>query len=202
MKKLALALLMLASVPAHAHHFMDGGMPQNWLEGLLSGLGHPVIGPDHAAFVFAAGFLLAISRRGLWGIAALVLGALVGAALHLAGMAFPALEAAIASSVIIVGVLVMARRDVKLSALAAVLAIAGALHGYAYAETIFGAEAGVTGAYLLGFSLMQFAVAAAGFFLHRRLIASGAPRTASLSASLGAAAATIGMAFLVIDMAL
>ena len=69
MKRLAPALLALASLPAQAHHFMDGGMPQNWLEGLLSGLGHPVIGPDHAAFVFAAGFLLALSSRGLWGLA-------------------------------------------------------------------------------------------------------------------------------------
>jgi urease accessory protein len=202
MNRLAIALLALVTLPAHAHHFMDGGLPQNGFEGLLSGLGHPVIGPDHAAFVFAAGFLLALSSRGVWGIAALVLGSLVGAALHLAGMAFPGLEAAIASSVIVVGVLVMARRDVKLSALAAVLAVAGMLHGYAYAETIFGAGAGVTGAYLIGFSVMQFAVAAAAFFLHRRLIASGAPRTASLSASLGAAAATIGTAFLLINITL
>src|SRR4051794_14567406 len=74
MKNLIGLALLAAAVPAHAHHFMGGALPQTWLEGLLSGLGHPVIGLDHAAFIVAAGFLLARAPGGLWGAAALVLG--------------------------------------------------------------------------------------------------------------------------------
>ena len=57
MKAFIVAATALAVFPrmAWAHHFMDGGLPQTFAQGLLSGLGHPVIGLDHAAFIVAAG---------------------------------------------------------------------------------------------------------------------------------------------------
>src|SRR6266705_841511 len=57
---------------AWAHHFMGGGPPETFAQGLLSGLGHPVIGLDHAAFIVAAGFFLASVEGGMWGILALI----------------------------------------------------------------------------------------------------------------------------------
>ena len=61
MKAFTVAATALALLPriAWAHHFMGGGLPQTFTQGLLSGLGHPVIGLDHAAFIVAAGFFLA-----------------------------------------------------------------------------------------------------------------------------------------------
>ena len=48
-----LALLLLAPLAmagsAAAHHPTGGRMPANVLDGFLSGIGHPVIGPDHLA---------------------------------------------------------------------------------------------------------------------------------------------------------
>ncbi|PKO63289.1 MAG: urease accessory protein UreJ, partial [Betaproteobacteria bacterium HGW-Betaproteobacteria-17] len=43
-------LLLVASTSALAHHPMGGMTPQTLSQGLLSGLGHPVIGLDHLAF--------------------------------------------------------------------------------------------------------------------------------------------------------
>ena len=43
----ALAMLPALSLPAAAHHPMGGAMPATAMEGFLSGLGHPVIEPDH-----------------------------------------------------------------------------------------------------------------------------------------------------------
>src|SRR5213592_3053559 len=74
---------------AWAHHFMGGGLPETFAQGLLSGLGHPVIGLDHAAFIAAAGFFLASVEGGMWGVLALIVGTLLGAALHLAGFGLP-----------------------------------------------------------------------------------------------------------------
>jgi hypothetical protein len=37
---------LLAAAPASAHHVMGGRTPSTFLEGLLSGLAHPVIGPE------------------------------------------------------------------------------------------------------------------------------------------------------------
>ena len=45
--------------PALAHHPMGGRMPATFTDGLLSGLGHPIIGLDHLAAVLAIGCLAA-----------------------------------------------------------------------------------------------------------------------------------------------
>lgn len=52
---LAIPALLLTLAPASAHHVMDGQLPSTFAQGLLSGLGHPVIGPDHLAFLIAVG---------------------------------------------------------------------------------------------------------------------------------------------------
>src|SRR5215510_12231222 len=41
------AALSLFATSAFAHHVMGGKTPSTFVEGLLSGVGHPVIGPDH-----------------------------------------------------------------------------------------------------------------------------------------------------------
>jgi len=203
MKAFTVAATALALLPriAWAHHFMGGGLPQTFTQGLLSGLGHPVIGVDHAAFIVAAGFFLATVEGGMWGVLALIVGALLGAALHLAGAGLPGAEIGVALSVILIGSLVMARRRVGLMWLAGGLALAGALHGYAYAESIFGAEAAPLTAYLIGFSLVQLGIAAAAWLVHRHLIATREAWAKLASSGVGAAAGTIGAVFLVINIA-
>jgi urease accessory protein len=193
----------LAALPnlAGAHHVMGGGLPETFTQGLLSGLGHPVIGLDHAAFIVAAGFFLALVEGGIWGVLALVAGSLLGAALHLLGLGLPGGEIGVALSVILIGGLLMARRRIRLPWLAGGLALAGILHGHAYAESIFGAEAAPLGAYLLGFSLIQLGIAAAALLVHRRLIATREVWSRRLSSGLGAAVGTTGAVFLVINIA-
>jgi urease accessory protein len=192
----ALAALLLLPRLAWAHHFMGEQLPQTFTQGFLSGLGHPVIGVDHAAFIIAAGFLLAPIGRGMWVVLALILGSLLGAALHLAGFSLPAGEVAVALSVILAGGLVMSGRAIPLSWLAGGLALAGLLHGHAYAESIFGAEPTPLIAYLAGFCLVQLGIASAALLTHRRLIAASANRARPASSALGAAVGAIGVIFL------
>jgi urease accessory protein len=185
-----LALILAVAYPgvALAHHFMGGATPQTFAQGLLSGLGHPIIGADHAAFIVGAGFLLGLAKDGLWGVLALVLGTLVGAMLHLAGWTFTLNEVAVALSVVLVGALLVFQAGGRW--VWALVALAGALHGYAYAESIFGAEPAPLYAYLVGFCLIQFAVAAAAFLLQRRL-----PKVNALSPALGLVVGVVGAAF-------
>lgn len=193
------ALLLLPRL-AWAHHFMEGALPETFAQGFLSGLGHPVIGLDHAAFIVSVGFLLALVKGGLWGILALIVGSLIGAALHLMGFGLPGGEIGVALSVILIGGLVIARRRIGLAWLAGGLALAGVLHGHAYAESIFGAEAAPLGAYLAGFSLIQLGIATAAFLSHRRLIATREAWVRPVSTALGAAVGAIGVAFLVVGI--
>ena len=44
---LAAIAAFAVTTPAQAHHPMGGATPGNWMEGLLSGWGHPIIGADH-----------------------------------------------------------------------------------------------------------------------------------------------------------
>jgi len=59
---LAFAALAFAAQPALAHHLMGGKMPTTFGEGILSGLGHPIIGIDHFAAIVAVGCLAAAHR--------------------------------------------------------------------------------------------------------------------------------------------
>ena len=200
-RKSTVAALAALSGPAWAHHFMDGSLPQTFTQGLLSGLGRPLIGDDHAALIVAAGFLLALVRGGMWGVAALVAGSLAGAALHLAGVDLPGGEVGVALSVILAGGLVIARSRIALPWLAGGMLLAGVLHGHAYAEAIFGAEAAPLAAYLVGFSLIQMAVATAAFAAHRWLAAARATWVKPVSSGLGAVAGAVGVVFLALNFA-
>jgi urease accessory protein len=194
-------LLLSLCHTAWAHHFMDGQLPRTFAQGLLSGLGHPLIGADHAAFVVGAGFLLGSMPQGLRGVVALVVGSLVGAALHLAGIGLPLGEALVALSVILTGGLVLAARRMPISWLAGGLALAGLLHGHAYAESIFGAEPAPLFAYLVGFTLTQLCVATAALYAHRHVMATAGARARTVGSALGAAVGVIGLVFLAGNLA-
>lgn len=175
---------------------MGGQLPQTFAQGFLSGVAHPIIGVDHAVFIIAAGFALALVKRGMLGVIALILGTLIGAALHLTGFNLPGSEAAVALSVILIGAVVLAGRQIALGWLAVGLTLAGMLHGYAYAESIFGAEPMPLSGYLVGFCLVQLTIASAAMLLHRRLLMSSTIRARRISYPVGAAAGVIGVAFL------
>lgn len=192
--KSRLVLVAFLALPglAWAHHFMGSELPHTFAQGFLSGVGHPLIGPDHAAFILAVGFLLGAVPRGLLAVAALIAGTLAGAALHLAGIALPGAEAGIALSVILAGVALMLRPRISFAVLTSAIGLAGLLHGHAYAESIFGAEPMPLGAYLLGFSLVQLALAAGAALVYRRLLALRPLAANRLASALGVAAGAVG----------
>ena len=190
-----MATLSLLPGVAWAHHFMEDQLPQTFAQGLLSGLAHPVIGADHLAFIIAAGFLLGLIKRGMWGMVAFILGSLLGAVLHLAQLNLPGGEAAVALSVILIGGAVISERPIALSWLVGCLTLAGVLHGHAYAESIFGAEPMPLGGYLIGFCLVQLGIGMAALVLHRRLLAIGAHRARPVSSALGAVVGAVGVVF-------
>ncbi|WP_035992137.1 HupE/UreJ family protein [Leptolyngbya sp. KIOST-1] len=188
-----IAALLLLPRPGLAHHPTGGQVPTTAVEGFLSGLGHPVIGFDHLAFVVALGLLAAVSA---WGIAipvVFVLTAMVGTGLHLAEITLPMAEPIIAGSVLGFGLL-LARKDRPQSAgLAGLAAIAGLFHGFAYGEAIFGAQTMPLVAYLIGFTAIQLAIAIAAFWVGRQLT----QRTSAVSIQpAGLVICGIGAAFL------
>lgn len=150
----------LAPLPASAHHAMGGETPRTLAQGLLSGLAHPVIGLDHLAFVLAVGgllSLLALSSRLELTIGFLA-GAIAGTVVHLAAVDLPVSELLVALSVVAAGLALVWRFLAPAALLWLALPLAGVLHGYAYGESIVGAEAAPLAGYLAGFALVQAAV--------------------------------------------
>jgi urease accessory protein len=155
----AAATFLATSAPASAHHVMGGNMPSTFAQGFLSGIGHPIIGVDHLLFIVGVGLLAGMLGRKLLLPLAFILGTWGGAAAHLLGLNVPFAEVAIVASLALMAVAVIA--DMRTPALltAGLVAAAGLFHGYAYAESIFGAEPTPLTAYLAGFAIIQFAIA-------------------------------------------
>jgi urease accessory protein len=168
-KRLSLTTILLAvSSPAFAHHPMGGVTPGTFAQGLLSGLGHPVIGLDHLAIVIAVGCLAALHRAGIALVAGFVLAMILGAAAHVGGMNIVASEVLLAGAVVALGVAIQVRAATSMTTMVTLFALGGLLSGYALGESIIGAERAPLFAYLVGLAVVQFALALAVMWLTQR----------------------------------
>ena len=132
--------LLFMTGSASAHHVMGGRTPTTFVEGFLSGLGHPVIGPDHLAFLLAIGVAVGVGGLNLVLPALFVVASAIGVALHVNGIDVPGAEILVAVSVLLAGFLIARGRALPVSLWAALFVTAGLFHGYAFGESIFGAE--------------------------------------------------------------
>jgi urease accessory protein len=188
------AVLLAAGVsPAHAHHVMDYATPATALEGLLSGLGHPVIGVDHLLFIVGAGVLAARQKRGYLLPLVFVVASVSAAGWRTAGAALELSELWIAASLVILGAVILSARIPGWSVIAGLFLVSGALHGYALAEAVVGAERTPIIAYLAGLTVIQCAIALAAWWITTWL----ADRRPQLPVEriVGAAVGVAGLAF-------
>ncbi|MGL6283345.1 MAG: HupE/UreJ family protein [Microcoleaceae cyanobacterium] len=155
----SLGVLVQVATPVMAHHAMDNVTPDNWLTGFLSGLAHPVIGLDHLMFVVALGLIAAGSLAGLAIPASFLVAAMVGTIIHVNNINLPVPEVVIALSVIMTGLFLFKKLQVSPVGLISLAGIAGIFHGYAYGESIVGAGISPLISYLIGFTLIQLAIA-------------------------------------------
>jgi urease accessory protein len=174
--------LLLAS-GADAHVFGEHA------GGFAAGAAHPFTGLDHLLAMIAIGMWSAQGdARSAWAVAVSFVAAMAaGSALALGGFALPHVEAGIAASVLVLGLIVALA--VRLPLLAGV-ALSGAFalfHGYAH-----GAELPAMGspfAYAVGFLLATAALIATGYAVGRTL-------NARLLRLAGLCVAAAGAAFL------
>ena len=151
---------LLLPAPAFSHHLTGGETPLTFGQGFSSGLAHPVIGFDHFLFLLIAGVLAYSFKSPLrYALPVLfVVSALAGTSLHLVGFNLSGVEILIALSVILGGGMVLLRRRMSVLAASVFFVLAGTFHGYAYAESIVGAQSAPLLAYLAGLALIQGAV--------------------------------------------
>ena len=148
----ALALLLMAS-PAFAHHpfgMGDSSALTAW-QGLLSGLGHPLLGPDHLLFLLALGFV-GLQRPLRWVLPLLAIGlggSLLSQFIPLPDAVAPWAEALVSLSLAVEGLIAL-----SMAPAAWLLPLFG-LHGFLLGSTIVGAEPSPLLSYFLGLLLAQ-----------------------------------------------
>ncbi|MFO7629806.1 MAG: HupE/UreJ family protein [Prochlorococcaceae cyanobacterium] len=150
-----IGLLLLSAIgsiisipPALAHHPMEGSTePFGVWAGLLSGMAHPLLGPDHLLFLLAIG-LVGLSRPMVW-VPLLLAAGLGGSALGLLLPGLPASEVLVAVSLVLIALVLQKGWDARL------LLPAIAVHGYVLSGTVLGWEATPLAAYLVGLLLCQ-----------------------------------------------
>lgn len=187
------AALFAGAGPASAHHLMGGKTPSTFADGILSGLGHPIIGPDHLAFLIALGIVVGVGRLSLVAPFLFLLAMACGVAAHVAAVNIPSAELIVAVSVLTAGVLIALNWNIPSAAWAAIFGIAGFFHGYAYGESIYGAEPTPLAAYLAGLVAVQ-TVLVVGIALMSRAVWTASPIGPRL---VGAAIGGVGFTVLI-----
>jgi urease accessory protein len=186
------------SAPAMAHHAMGGRIPTNFWQGLLSGLAHPIIGPDHFAFIVSVGLLAALRQQGIWIPVAFVLAAMLGTGFHLVQAAIPGVEFFVSGSILLFGILLVMKDRLSTATVAGLAALAGMFHGYAYGEAIFGAQMVPLLAYLIGFSVTQLVIAMGLFWIGKVMLRRSSHQSVAVDIRpAGWALCGMGVAFLV-----
>lgn len=155
---LVLVGVLLAATPGWAHHPFEGVEPQDFslVQGLVSGLGHPLLGTDHLVFLLAIVVMTVLTTR-RWvlpllasGLAGSGLAVLVGATLE-PGLGL-ALELVVSLSLVAAGLVHGGWLP------AWVLLPLMGVHGFLLGEPVIGAEPTPLVAYGLGLLLSQGAL--------------------------------------------
>lgn len=152
----ALFLLLAWASPAFAHHPFEGveASQLSPIQGLISGLGHPLLGPDHLLFLVALLFL-GLKRPVRWILPLLAVGlggSLMSQLLPLAPSVSGMAEAGVALSLAVEGLIALGVLPAAL-----LLPLIG-LHGYLLGSMVVGAEPTPLLAYGAGLLLSQGAV--------------------------------------------
>ena len=156
--------------PAFAHHLMGGELPSTAWQGLLSGLGHPIIGIDHFAFTVGVGLMSQLAGRIVLLPLLFVTGSVLGCFIHIQGFNLPWTESAIGLTVAVAATIVATGCRIPIVVLVLLFGIAGVFHGYAYGESIVGAETAPLSAYVIGFGVIQYCIAAGSGVLLRMIV--------------------------------
>ena len=149
--------------PSLAHHPLEGVTKGslNSLDGLFSGLAHPLIGIDHFLFLVSIGLVGTVWAK-RW-IPILLLSSCFGTITCLVfGSELPFLETFIGLSLITSGVIAISRLKPEF------MLPFFALHGYALGESMVGAEPSPVLAYLFGLIISQMILIVFGIALLRK----------------------------------
>lgn len=166
---LVTTVIAVFSSQALAHHPL-GGMPmETFTHGLLSGIGHPLLGFDHLFFIALVGIASVFTFHRLLAPLTYIAAMLGGCLVSSLWTSVPAAEVVTALSLLVLGSMLLSGRHFESTTLLLLFAGFGLFHGGAFGASLAGQEAGfgaqVLVGYLMGLGVIQYAIAlTAGWF--------------------------------------
>ena len=138
---------------------------ETFTQGLLSGVGHPVLGFDHLFFIALVGIVAVFTSKRYVAPAAYIGAMLIGCLLMYSGVALPAKEVVIGLSLLVLGGVALSGRAPGLVPVIGLVAVFGLFHGSAFGDSIAAQEGGagmtVLLGYLIGLGVIQYLIALA-----------------------------------------
>lgn len=171
-----ISILFVAPSICLAHHPL-GGMPvETFTDGLLSGVGHPLLGFDHLFFVALVGVAALYTGKKYALPAGYIVAMLGGCYLMTLGIGLPFKEAIIGISLLSLGTIVFSGRALGFVPALFVFSGFGFFHGSAFGDFIANSEVAIGGqviiGYFIGLGLIQYIIAiTAGWVLSNLLLA-------------------------------
>jgi urease accessory protein len=174
-----IALISMASCGIASAHPGHGSS-------LMAGMAHPLFGLDHLLAMVAVGaWAFQMGGRATWLVPATFIGlmALAGAA-GMAGIVLPQVEAGIASSVLVLGLLIAFAVKIKPAGAAALVALFAIFHGHAHGVEM--PALGTAWQYAIGFIVATAALHGIGLVLAKGLDNRWLRATGAITAASGA----------------
>lgn len=157
-------VVTLSATPALAHHPLAGEAMTTFGHGLLSGIGHPLLGFDHLFFIVAMGVTASLSRKEFSAPIGYLAAMLAGVGLTASGVVLPLVEPFIILSLLVGGIVLALGIEKAMRYAVVYFAFFGLAHGAAFGDSIAAQESfsvSVLIGYLIGLFAIQFAIAVA-----------------------------------------
>ena len=167
-----LFITMFHSSNVYAHHPLAGQKMETFYHGLISGIGHPILGFDHLFFIIGVGILSLLAKKVFLGPMSFIIGMMVGLFIIISGYNLFLVEFIIAISLLLIGVFIISGKKVNFSFISSSLLVVGLFHGWAFGETIVGQEnvnSYVLSGYLLGLSVIVWALSIASSIIYKNI---------------------------------
>lgn len=134
--------------------------------GVLAGFLHPLLGLDHLLAMIAVGMLSTqIGGRAVWYVpAAFVIAMALGGIIAILGVPLPFIEYGITASVLILGLAILADRNMPITVAMIFVGLFAIFHGYAHGTELPAAAADESAAYVAAY-VNGFLIATAGLHL-------------------------------------
>ena len=149
---LSVVSLLIPNV-GYSHHPLNGLIMQNFNDGFLSGIGHPILGLDHLTFIIGIGLISYLSSRFFNYSITFIGGTFLGLFSIIFGFYLPFYEIIISFTLLLLGYFILVKDQIRYKEF--LILLFGVFHGWAYGA-IFSDEVKLSINVLLGYSIGLF----------------------------------------------